>query len=165
MSVNTALNQIGQDLTSVVLTGQTIAATGIVTDSVTVVTATAFTDDLDAQITRVLEEITPINASEENFVKIINGFSFAVTLIKINAGAGAQTDPNPVLTGVLAGFDYWKLVYINGVAGGSQETVTIYGIINNIGEGVHGKGRQTSPCTFNSVSVSGAAISFTRVVA
>ena len=166
MAINTSLYQIGQRLTAVNLTGLTISKAGVVTDSATVIACTVRTDDLDVQISRILEEITPINSGSENFVKTINGYSFAITILKVDAIGGAQVDPSPFFTETVNNnFDYWKLVYVNGISGGSEETVTIYGIINNIGDGVHGKGRQTSPTTFNSIDISGGATPVTRVVA
>lgn len=169
MALNIPLYQIGASLTSVVITGQTVSLSGALTDSGTAFTLTAYTDDLDVVVSKRLNEISAVNGTIENFVRIINAVGFTIRIVRAEAIAGVQQDPSPFFKEVVAGtFDYWKLVYVVGVAGtpGSQETVTIFGAIENLQDGQPDKGRQLSTLSFRQVEVvsGGNLISIDRAV-
>lgn len=170
MALNMPLYQVGASLSSVVITGQTVSLLGALSDSGTSHTLSAYIDDVDVTIQKRLNEISAVNGGMENYVRIINALSWALRIVKPNAIAGVQVDPSPFFKEIVAGtFDYWKVVYINGVASatlGSEETVTIYGVIEDMQDGQPDKGRQTSVLSFRNIEVisGGNTVTIARVV-
>lgn len=153
---NIPIFQTGQDLTSITLTKQTLSAAGVLGDS-TVFAFTAIIDGNDVSLGKVLDEISPLNADIENAVPIIDTYSLRLTLIKADTIAGVHDDASVMFQAFIDSLtnndgDHWKLIYINGTPGGSQETVTIFGILEELSEGIHGKARQNVTLSLRSIS-------------
>lgn len=149
------LFQIGQDLISMTIDTVTVGATGTLTDDVAVTTVTGTIQEIGIAPEAVLEEISPMNATQRNHVKIIDDISYTLSVLKVNDG----TDPNPLFAKFLTK-DIFKLVWTEGT-GASATVNTAYVIRQAWADGLSGKGQQIGTFTF--AQIDAGASSFTRV--
>jgi hypothetical protein len=148
-----AVYQKGQNLTSVVLTQQVVAANGGLTDAIepNIYDLTAVIEEVDLSLNTNLEEVSPVNAAIENYHAVIDTLSLRLNVLTVNDG----NDPNELAKGFWSGSYYYKMVYVVGTATGSIETNTIYVIAEDLQTGVRGKGRQIATLTMRPISVTG----------
>lgn len=163
---NIPIFQTGQFLSAITLTPQTVSSAGVLGDTTPVQNFIAIIDGNDIGLDKIQEEISPISANIENAVPIIDSISMRLTLLKADAVSGVHDTSTNMFQQFINSIknnvgDYFKLVYTNGTAGGSQELVTVFGILEELTEGIHGKGRQTITMTMRSIA---ADVPITRAV-
>ena len=134
----------GRNLTSVILTPQTIGTAGALSDG-TPVTITTTVDGLQFQLNAQNENISAVNSAKANYVNTEDEFTATLRVIKVND----TTDPDKLQAAIIT-HDLFKLAWTEGT-GGSAKTVTVYGTRGPLDTGIEGKGKQTSTLTFQSV--------------
>lgn len=136
--------QLGKHLTSVVLTPQTVAANGALSDG-TAVTVTTFMDSLGESLNDQTEEVSAVNSTRQHLEKLDSGHELTLSVIKVNNG----NDPNPLRTMFLSN-SVVKVAYTEGT-GSSATTITVYARITNVASGTQGKGKQIASITLGPV--------------
>jgi hypothetical protein len=154
-----AVYQKGQNLTSAILTIQTVAAGGGLSDG-TAFTITTEIEEIDLSLNSNLEEVSPVNAAIENYHAVIDTTSLRLNVLTVND----TSDPNPLAQIMWGGSYVVKLVYVVGTAAGSIETTTGYFICEDLQTGVRGKGRQIATLTLRPVRNVGAGSSIARAI-
>lgn len=148
---------LGRDLTSVVITPQTVAANGALSDG-TAKTVTTVVDSIQASINPVHEEINPVNSTLANNVITHDDSSLTLSIIEVNNGS----DPNPLEAIVLTN-DVFKVVFTKGTATGSTVTWTGYFTRGSCNFGISGRGKQIA--SLELLQVDAGASTFTRALA
>ena len=144
--------QLGKHLTSVVLTPQTVAANGGLSDG-TAVTVTTYIDSLSESLNDQTEEISAVNSTRQHLEKLDSGHEITLSIIKVNNG----NDPNPLRTMFLAN-SVVKIAYTEGT-GSSAKTITTYARITNVASGTQGKGKQIASMTLGPVDAGASTYS------
>ena len=138
--------QLGRHLISCVVTPQTVAANGALTDG-TGITISAVMESTDQSLRPTNEEISPINSTRDNMVRVSDGHFLSLSILKVNGG----TDPAPLRTAILAG-DIFKVVIVEGT-GTSARTTTAYYTRGEYNDGFQGKGKQIARLSLEPVDV------------
>lgn len=159
MASTIAKYQKGVNLTAITLTVQTVAADGTLSDG-TAYALTAEIEEVDLGLTKNLEEVSPVNATFENYHPVIDSFQLRLNVLTVND----TSDPNELALAYWNN-DYFKLVYVVGTETGSIETITLYCVGEDLSTGVKGKGRQIATLTLRPILTSGVASTAVRGIA
>lgn len=144
--------QIGQNLTAMTIDTVSVSATGTLTADVDVTTVTGTIMEVGLAPEAVLEEISPMNATQRNHVKIIDDITYTLSVLKVNDG----TDPNPLFAKFLTK-DIFLLVWTEGT-GASATTYTAFVIRQAWSDSVSGKGQQIGTFTFAQIDAGASSI-------
>ena len=147
-SINNYLK--GVHLTSVVITPQTVASNGTMTDG-TSVTITTTIDSIQETFAAVNEEIAAVNSTRTNPVRVADSASVSIAIIKVNNGS----DVNPLKTLVMNS-DIFKIAWTEGTVSTKAKTTTIYGTRGTLQSGIQGRGKQIATLDFESVDAGAA---------
>ena len=148
---------LGRHLTSVVITPQTVAANGALSDG-TAKTMTTVVDSIQKSISPVHEEINAVNSTRANNVLTHDDGSLTLSIIEVNNGG----DPDP-LEAIVMTNDVFKVVFTKGTATGSTVTWTDYFTRGQCSFGISGRGKQIA--SLELVQVDAGSSTSTRVVA
>ena len=154
------LFQLGKHLTLVRLTPQAVAANGDLSDTTTVVTVTAYINDLDCEFDLEGEEINAMNSTRRNMVTTSTGSKLNLSILKVNDG----TNPNAVryqVTGNGAK-EYWKIEYTEGTATGSINVVSGLYRFASYKDGFQGRGKQIAAMSFDEIDPGQAQVTYTN---
>jgi len=135
----------GAHLTSVIITPQTVAANGTMTDG-TPVTVTTTMESISETFSAVNEEIAAVNSTRTNPVRVADSISVSIAVIKVNNG----TDVNPLKTLIMS-YDIFKVAWTEGTVSSFAKTTTIYGTRGTLSSGIQGRGKQIATLDFESV--------------
>ena len=139
--------QLGRHLISCVVTPQTVAANGAVSDTTPVATISAKMRALRNTLRATNEEISPLNSTRDNMVRTSDGHSLSLDVLKVNDG----TDASPLRTLFMAA-DILKVSWTEGT-GASQKVVTGYYTRGEYNDGFEGKGGTIASLTLDPVDV------------
>jgi len=142
----------GAHLTSVVITPQSVAANGTMTDG-TPVTVTTTIDSIQETFAAVNEEIAAVNSTRTNPVRVADSVGLSIAIIKVNNGS----DVNPLKTLVL-NYDIFKVAWTEGTVTSFAKTTTIYGTRGTLQSGIQGRGKQIATLDFESVDAGSATV-------
>jgi len=142
----------GAHLTSVVITPQTVAASGTLTDG-TGVTITTTIDSISETFAALNEEIAAVNSTRTNPVRVADSIAISIAVIKVNNG----TDVNPLLTLILSN-DIFKIVWTEGTVSTFAKTKTLYATRGTLQSGIQGRGKQIATLDFESVDAGSATL-------
>lgn len=148
---------LGRHLTSVVITPQTVAAAGTLSDG-TAKTVTTVVDSIQASINPVHEEINPVNSTRANNVITHDDSSLTLSIIEVNNGS----DPNPLEALVLTN-DVFKVVFTKGTQTSFAATWTGYFTRGSCNFGISGRGKQIA--SLELLQVDAGSSTFTRALA
>lgn len=150
MPVTIPRYRVGQNLTTFVLTPQTISTSagtvGQLADTTPVLTVTAVLESMRSTLRAQKEEISPSTSTREHSVNIADGQSLRLDIIEVNNG----TDPTPLNTAVMV-TDIFKVSWTIGTITGFIKTKTGYYSRGDYEDGQAGKGKQIASLTLDPV--------------
>lgn len=135
----------GSHFTTITVRPQAVSASGVLSDTGTLMTFTRNKVNLSFNIEPMTEEINDDASVWQHNVVLADGYQVSLEVLNVNDG----TDPDKVYA-LVNSSDYFKLVFVAGT-GASQRTYTIYGSRGASGIGSQGRGASRSTLTLNSI--------------
>jgi len=146
--------QLGRHLISATVTPQVVAANGGLTNG-TPINISAVMESTEQSLRPTNEEISPVNSTRDNMVRVSDGHFLNLSILKVNGG----TDPTPLRTAIFSA-DIFLVTIVEGT-GTSARTVAGYYTRGEYNDGFQGKGRQIARLAFEPVDAGANSITVT----
>ena len=132
-------------LTNVIITPQTEASDGTLTDG-TAVTVTAKLAGIDHTASPTKKEISAITSPRRNNVVIDDGYTVQVKCLKVDNGTDVD-----VLRTMMRAYDTFKISWVEGQIAGGIQTITLYGSRGDYSFSAEDKGDVIATLNFDNV--------------
>lgn len=132
-------------LSAVVITPQSVAANGTVTDG-TPITITTVLASIQHELVTEKKEVSAITSARTNTVNVADGFTWSCSVITVDNGS----DPEPLETALFSA-DVFKISWQVGSKTGSRKVRTIYASRGNYSDGAQDKAEMMGTLTFDAV--------------